>query len=39
MVGYCSTGRARIASMPASMMTSAITIAKIGRWMKKRDMD
>ena len=37
MVGYCAIGRERIASTPASMMTMAMTIAKIGRSMKKRD--
>jgi hypothetical protein len=37
MFGYCSIGRVVIASAPATMMTMAITIAKIGRSMKKRD--
>ena len=38
MVGYCSTGIDRIESPPARMTSSAMTIAKIGRSMKKRDM-
>ena len=38
MVGYCAIGRVKIASPPANMMTMAITQAKIGRSMKKRDM-
>ena len=37
-VGYCAIGRRRIDSAPASMITSAITHAKIGRSMKKRQM-
>ncbi|WP_448206766.1 TetR/AcrR family transcriptional regulator C-terminal domain-containing protein [Azospirillum sp. sgz302134] len=36
--GYCSTGRRRIASAPASMMTMAMTQAKTGRSMKNLDM-
>src|SRR6478752_7377443 len=35
--GYCATGRARIAARPASTMKVAMTTAKIGRSMKKRD--
>src|SRR5579859_7873910 len=35
--GYCAIGRAMIARIPAMMMTMAITTAKIGRSMKKRD--
>ena len=38
MVGYWAIGRLRIASTPASMMMMAMTQAKIGRSMKKRDM-
>ena len=38
MAGYCETGRRRIDSAPASMMTMAMTQAKIGRSMKKRAM-
>jgi hypothetical protein len=34
MVGYCSTGSCVIDSAPASMITIAITMAKIGRSMK-----
>src|ERR671925_382559 len=34
MSGYCSIGSAKIESAPASMMRSAMTIAKIGRSMK-----
>ena len=37
MVGYCAIGRLRAAMPPASMMTMAMTQAKIGRSMKKRD--
>src|SRR6185312_10759461 len=37
MVGYCSTGRLKAAMAPASMMTMAITQAKTGRSMKKRE--
>ncbi len=36
--GYIETGSARSDSRPASMMTMAITQAKIGRSMKKRGM-
>ena len=38
MSGYCATGSERIAPMPASMITIAITQAKIGRSMKIFDM-
>ncbi len=38
MAGYCATGSVAIASAPASMMTIAMTQAKTGRSMKKRDM-
>src|SRR2546425_762394 len=34
MVGYCSTGSALMERAPASMRSSAMTIAKIGRSMK-----
>src|ERR1700755_121746 len=34
IVGYCSTGIRRIDSAPPSMMSSAITIAKMGRSIK-----
>src|SRR5690348_8670856 len=37
MVGYCSTGRLKAAMPPASIMTMAITQAKTGRSMKKRE--
>src|SRR5258706_11713784 len=37
MVGYCSTGRLRMDNAPASIMSSAMTIAKIGRSMKNLD--
>ncbi len=37
IVGYCSIGRVRMASAPATMITIAMTVAKIGRSMKKRD--
>ena len=37
MAGYCATGSVVIASVPASMMTIAMTQAKTGRSMKKRD--
>ena len=37
MVGYCAIGSVRMASAPASMITMAMTVAKIGRSMKKRD--
>ena len=37
--GYCSTGRLRTAMPPASMITMAMTQAKTGRSMKKRDSD
>ena len=36
MLGVCSIGRAGIDSDPISTMTSDTTLAKIGRWMKKR---
>src|SRR5580704_15906964 len=39
MVGYCSTGKVKAAMPPASMITMAITQAKTGRSMKKRDRD
>src|SRR5687768_7634760 len=35
--GYCATGSSCAASSPASTMTMAMTPAKTGRWMKKRD--
>src|SRR6185437_16628310 len=38
MSGYWATGRKAIDSAPASMITMAMTQAKIGRSMKKRDM-
>src|SRR5690606_16337655 len=34
MAGYCDTGRFRMDRVPASMMTMAMTQAKIGRSMK-----
>ncbi len=37
MEGYCVIGNVRIESMPAIMMTMAITHANTGRSMKKRD--
>jgi hypothetical protein len=37
MSGYCSIGSEKIAPSPASMMTIAMTHAKIGRSMKIRD--
>ena len=37
MSGYCSTESARIEPAPASMITIAITQAKIGRSMKIRE--
>src|SRR6201995_2704176 len=37
MVGYCSTGRLKAAMAPASMITMAMTQAKTGRSMKKRE--
>ena len=39
MFGYCAIGSAVIDSAPATMMTMAITQAKTGRSMKKRDID
>jgi hypothetical protein len=36
-LGYCSIGSAVIDKAPAIMMTIAITQAKTGRLMKKRD--
>src|SRR5215472_15196328 len=38
MSGYWATGRKAIERAPASMITMAMTQAKIGRSMKKRDM-
>src|SRR6185437_7137180 len=38
MSGYWATGRKAIDRAPASMITMAMTQAKIGRSMKKRDM-
>ncbi len=35
--GYCEIDNVKIESAPASMMTMAITQAKIGLSMKKRD--
>src|SRR5215468_8477084 len=35
--GYCAIGSVRIAASPASTKNSAITAAKIGRSMKKRE--
>src|ERR1700761_918340 len=32
--GYCATGIADSATRPASVMTMAMTIAKLGRWIK-----
>jgi hypothetical protein len=37
IVGYWAIGKARMASAPIIEMTTAMTIAKIGRSMKKRD--
>ncbi len=37
MSGYWATGRLKIDSTPAIMMTMATTQAKIGRSIKKRD--
>ena len=37
MVGYCAMGSVRMARIPIIMITMAITTAKIGRSMKKRD--
>jgi hypothetical protein len=37
MVGYCSIGRLVAAMPPASMVTMAMTQAKTGRSMKKRE--
>src|SRR5512135_322927 len=37
IVGYCSIGRARIATSPASTMMIETTAAKTGRSMKKRE--
>ena len=39
MVGYCSIGRLVAAMPPASMVTIAMTQAKTGRSMKKRESD
>ena len=38
MLGYCAIGRRVIDMAPASMITSAMTHAKMGRSMKKCDM-
>ncbi len=35
--GYCAIGKTRIAARPASTMNSAMTTAKMGRSMKKRE--
>jgi len=35
--GYCATGKVRMASAPASMITMAMTHAKMGLSMKKRE--
>ncbi len=35
--GYCEMGSTRMEAMPASAMKSEMTIAKIGRSMKKRE--
>src|SRR5690349_18830050 len=35
--GYCAIGRICEAMTPASAMMIAMTLAKIGRWMKKRE--
>src|SRR6185503_9227793 len=35
--GYCATGRIRELMIPASAMMIAMTVAKIGRSMKKRE--
>src|ERR1043166_7476586 len=35
--GYCATGNVHTATNPASVMTTEITVAKIGRSMKKRE--
>ena len=37
--GYCEIASVLSANTPASMMTMAMTQAKIGRSMKKRDID
>ena len=37
-MGYCAIGRRNAEITPASVITSAITVAKIGRSMKKRNM-
>ena len=37
MLGYWAIGRLKIATMPASMITAAITMANTGRRMKKAD--
>src|ERR1051326_6134067 len=39
MLGYCSIGNVVIESAPAIIMTIAITHAKTGRSMKKREID
>ena len=39
MLGYWLTGNLRMDSPPASMITRAITQAKIGRSIKNLDMD
>ena len=38
MLGYWATGRLKIDKVPASITMMAMTQAKIGRSMKKRDM-
>ena len=37
MSGYCSTGRPRALTRPKMTVTIAMTLAKIGRSMKKRE--
>ena len=37
MSGYCATGSAKAAMPPASVISTAITIAKTGRSMKNRE--
>ncbi len=38
MLGYCETGKFSIDNMPANIIRMAMTQAKIGRSIKKRDM-
>src|SRR5580765_8385509 len=35
--GYCATGNVHTATPPANVMTTEMTVAKIGRSMKKRE--